>query len=178
MTQLVATESLVRLRGKYQRMLEMRRAHDRGAEEDPREQMRELAAEFPGALREIDELPLSVIEQRIQALTEVIEQRQVHAPWMAWMVSYHGHLRAALRIKRMALLRHDLDAALETLHQVYVARDDEPPVASFTRGTLADVLKPATGRLNDWVFARIAADTGVSVDVVRDQLFPARRPPH
>lgn len=170
----VTIEALVLLRDKYQRMLEMRRLHDSGVAHDPRAQMRALAAEFPGALRELDELPLATIEQRVNQLSDVIEQRTAPQSWMVWMVNYHGHLRAALRIKRMALPRSDLDAALRMLQRDYVAAHDEPPLVVFDRETLMAVLKPANGRLSQWVFARIAEHHGVSMAEVQSHLFPAR----
>lgn len=178
MTVGVAIETLVMLRGKYQRMLEMRRVHDSCGcvDHDPREQMRALAAEFPGALREIDELPLSMIEQRIDQLGGVIDQRDDLAPWMLWMVDYHGHLRAALRIKRMGLSLDELDVALARVERDYVPARDEPPVDTFSnREALSAVLKPVEGRLNLWVFARIADRHSVGVDEIQNGLFPGRR---
>lgn len=101
MTLGVAIEALCALRGKYQRMREMRRAHDDGTEQDPRVQMRALATEFPGALRELDELPLTTIEQRIAQLSDAIERDLPPTSWMIWMVDYHAQLRLALHQKRV-----------------------------------------------------------------------------
>lgn len=165
------------LRDKYQRMLEMRRAHESGSETNPRTLMRVLAAQYPGALRELDELPLSLIEIRIGALTEVIEAGVEVAPWMRWMVDYHGYLRAALRIKRMGLPRDDMATALTQLHQQYVPAIDEPPVSLLNDEALAVVLKPTQGRLNPWVFGQIAVRHGTDAEVVRSQLFPGSRSP-
>lgn len=157
-------------------MLEMRRVHDSGVEHEPRDAMRGLAGEFPGALREIDELPVLMIARRIDQLTRVIDQRQPPEPWMLWMVDYHGYLRAALRIKRMGLPLDDLDVALARLQRDYVPASDEPPVEIFlTRPALLAVLKPLDGRLNRWAFERVAERHAVSVDEVDAALFPARR---
>lgn len=171
-----AIEGLVALRRKYQRMLEMRRINDSGVDHDPRAEMRLLASQFPGALREIDELPIALVETRIRALDLAIVDESAREPWMSWMVDYHGHLRAALRIKRMGLRLADLDAALIQLHREYAPAFDEPPVETFSvREALAAVLKPSGGRLNEWVFARLAKRHRVTVDEVQSALFPARR---
>jgi len=176
-TAIVSIDALGQLREKYRRMLSMRRDHDSGVEHDPRQQMRELAIQFPGALRELDELPLATIESRIDQLGAVIEQPASPAPWMLWMVEYHGHLRAALRVKRFGLPLHDLDRALAQLRRAYVAAIDEPSVETFaSHEALAAVLKPVGGRLSGWAFARIAERYGVEADEVRTALFPARRP--
>lgn len=175
MTLRVAQEALAALRDKYRRMLEMRRMHDTGVEEDPRAEMRALAQQFPGALREIDELPLDVIAQRIEQLSAVVDQQAPLSSWMVWMVEYHGHWRAALRIRRMGLPRVDVDVALQQLQHSYVAAHDEPPLAAFDTETLLAVLKPANGRLNPWVLSRIAEAHGVATSDVYAQLFPAGR---
>lgn len=172
----VAHGALAALRDKYRRMLEMRRMHDTGVEQDPRAEMRALAQQFPGALREIDELPLDVIAQRVEQLSAVVDGNAPPLSWMAWMVEYHGHWRAALRIRRMGLPRVDVAVALQQLQQAYVAAHDEPPLTSFDAETLAAVLKPANGRLNPWVLSRIAEAHGVEMSEVHAQLFPSGRP--
>ncbi len=176
MTLRASDPSLSALREKYQRMLEMRRVHDSGAAHDPRAEMRALAQQFPGALREIDELPLEVIAQRIEQLSAVVDQQMPLSSWMVWMVEYHGHWRAALRIRRMGLPRVDIAVALEQLQQTYVAAHDEPPLTAFDAETLAAVLKPENGRLNPWVLSRIAAAHGVAMSEIHAQLFPSGRP--
>lgn len=63
--------------------------------------LRELATEFPGALRELDCLPLASIEARITGLQAALAGGNVE-PWMRWMSAYHRRLRAALALKRAA----------------------------------------------------------------------------
>jgi hypothetical protein len=176
MTFELSTQALSALRAKYQRMLEMRQLHDAGVAHDPRPEMRTLAAQFPGALRELDELPLATITQRIAQLGAVIDQQAPVAPWMVWMVEYHGYWRAALRIRRMGLPRADLSTALAQLRGRYVAAHDEPALETFEAETLAAVLKPAHGRLGAWVLSRIADAHGVTSAAIHAQLFPAGRP--
>ena len=63
------------LRDKYEQMLRLRQLHARAKTEldfiepDPRPAMAALARLYPGALREIDELPVELITARIEELT-------------------------------------------------------------------------------------------------------------
>ena len=63
------------LRDKYEQMLRLRQLHARAktepdfVEPDPRPVMAALARLYPGALREIDELPVELITARIEELT-------------------------------------------------------------------------------------------------------------
>src|SRR5207248_2467609 len=56
-----------------------------------------LAAEWAGALKELDTLDSDEIERRVQAC-----EAGETAPWMAWMARYHELMRAALAIRRNA----------------------------------------------------------------------------
>ncbi|MBS2018440.1 MAG: hypothetical protein JST00_36585, partial [Deltaproteobacteria bacterium] len=69
-------------------------------EPDPRVAMTRLAREFPGALRELDELPLGSIEQRIAELDGAIGDATRIARWMRAMDAFHRHARGALAVKR------------------------------------------------------------------------------
>ena len=86
------------LRAKYEEMRELRRTDD--GSYDPRERMAALASRFPGALREIDTLPLDEIEHRIAALTNA-ERDPSHAmPWMKAQSRFHELVREALATTR------------------------------------------------------------------------------
>lgn len=164
--------AVVALRGKYQRMLEMRRLNDSGVEHDARGLMRELAAEFPGALREIDVLPLATIEERLRALDDVILRGGDVALWMRCVADYHAMLRAALRIKRLALPRHDLVAALAGLAGAYVPRAGEPRIEEFDTVMLGAVLNPTAGRLNPWLYRLLEQRHGIPTGELDRLLFP------
>ena len=62
------TRDLTDLRAKYEEILRLRLLHGTGDEPDPRRAMAALAGRFPGALRELDDLPLPEIRARIEAL--------------------------------------------------------------------------------------------------------------
>jgi hypothetical protein len=88
------------LRAKYEEMLALRRTDD--GSYDPRARMAALAARFPGALREIDTLPLHEIEHRIEALTQA-ERDPIHASkWMLAQSRFHALTRDALRARSLA----------------------------------------------------------------------------
>lgn len=86
-----------RLAQKYAELLALRDAHARG--EDPpdvKARLRALAARFPGALRELDQLPRQAIVARLAAL----EAAPTEGPLATWMIAtdrVHRWLRVALR---------------------------------------------------------------------------------
>lgn len=80
---------------KYREMLRLRLADRDGTLADPRPAMRALAARFPGALREIDEIPLEALIARIDEL----DRAPGAAPWMRAHARYHELLRAKLAAK-------------------------------------------------------------------------------
>jgi hypothetical protein len=157
-------EVLRDLREKYALMLEMRRedalrfARPSG-EVDPRARMRTLAARFPGALREIDELPLDRIESRIAALDVALRGGDVPR-WARTLGAYHGWMRAALAIKRRFGRTRAVDDASRWLQAHHRAGPGDPPVEVFDRQTLAAILRPPRGRLSGWILHRVAEDLG------------------
>lgn len=86
------------LADKYRRLFALRVEHERTGKVADRNVLRALAAEFPGALRELDRLPLDEIERRAEALTLAASGGPVE-PWMRWCIAYHALLRAALFVK-------------------------------------------------------------------------------
>lgn len=85
---------------KYETILALRDARAAGGGVASRAALQSLAAEFPGALRELDRLPRAVIEERLGALAAVVRGESGAAPWMDWMCAWHEHLRVALGQKR------------------------------------------------------------------------------
>ncbi len=112
---------------------------------DARAALRALAAEWPGALKELDTLPTEEIERRVQACRAGADE-----PWMAWMARYHALVRAALAVRR-GERPDDVDDA-------------------FVRA----VQKPRHGRINVIVFAELAREFERDPKEIWDALFPAR----
>ncbi|MET0389776.1 MAG: hypothetical protein ABW321_27635 [Polyangiales bacterium] len=141
----------------------------------PRARFAALAAAFPGALRELDRVPLSLIEQRLSSIEAVLAGRARLQQWMRLQLAYHGFMRAVLRIRRSLLAAESHDHAADPLTQLsalaYVPAPDEPALARFDAVALATLRKPPRGRLNPWVLAQVAQDHGVSVQVVEAAFF-------
>jgi hypothetical protein len=161
------------LREKYVEMRAMR-IEDASGGGDPRGRMRALAARFPGALREIDELPFATIERRIEELDRVIEHSVAPPRWARALADYHGWMRAALALRRYAGRDRDRDRALAWIDARYRPEPDEPPPGAL-RAAVDAVLRPPHGRLNRWVFAMLAERHGASPSELEAEAFPSSR---
>jgi hypothetical protein len=170
---LVTADTLRALRDKYLEIKRLRDEDAAGLAHDPKLEMAELARRFPGALRECDELPIEEIDRRLAVLQDAVAGRAPAPQWVALQVGYHGWMRAALRIKRIAAGRRATDAlaVLGELARGYRPEPDEPPLARFDESTVHAILEPDDGRLNPWVYARVAEQHGVEPDAVRQALF-------
>ena len=168
------------LRSKYEEILRLRVAHEAPDEPDPRAAMSKLANRFPGALREIDELPLAELRARIDALAAT-EAGAPPAPWMMAMTRYHALLRGALCAKSWLAGRKEVTAEMRAAFAVEAAGLCWAEDARAWTDALASIASPPRGRVTELVFARIAEEMGVSEDEARALVFPSRprpkRPP-
>lgn len=94
-----SAEDLRALRDKYATLAEMRRSDARGEPHRPDAFYRALAARFPGALKELDRLPLEEIDRRVSGLARALDGGAVE-PWMTAITAYHAKLRELLAAKR------------------------------------------------------------------------------
>jgi hypothetical protein len=97
------SEDLAALRAlaaKYRELAALRRARERGEPPPEREVFRKLAAAHPGALYELDTLPLEEIERRAAGLEQAVTGAGPLEPWMRWMVRYHQLVREELGARR------------------------------------------------------------------------------
>lgn len=163
--------ALCSLRDKYLALKHLREAAASGRGGDPRAEMAALAARFPGALRELDRLPLDEIDARLDALGHAIDSDARAPDWVRWQAAWHGWLRAALRIRRLVRGTASLEAALACVRAGYVAAADEPPLGCIDAAFVAAVLHPPEGRLTRWAFARVAAEYGTTSAEVEDAVF-------
>jgi hypothetical protein len=162
---------LLALARKYRAMSELRRAQHQVTRSDVLGSLRSLAREFPGALRELDSLPLEEIEERVELL-ETAARFGIAARWMEWMYAYHLTMRAALGIKRRLGGRRSISefTALEIAGDVAVEsgyRCDLEFVLSVAR--------PPEGRINVVVFQRLGSVFGIEPQTLWRALFPERR---
>jgi hypothetical protein len=138
-----------RLLPKYERMRELRAGAAHGKDAESRAALRAFAAEWPGALRELDALPSDEIERRARSCAGGDDE-----PWMAWMARYHELMRAALAIRGQRATSEDASDV-----------DEE-----FARA----VRRPRHGRLNVVVFAQLGREFDVAARAIWDALFPRR----
>jgi hypothetical protein len=80
---------------KYGALAELRARRDEGGAPATRGELRSLAAEFPGCLRELDTLGADELAHRAVA-TAAAAAGAVREPWMAWIAAYHALMRDAL----------------------------------------------------------------------------------
>lgn len=156
----------------------------RGLAHDPKVAMAALARRFPGALRELDELPMASIDARLAELEAALVAHAV-PEWAALQVAYHGTYRLALRIKRRSARKGPLDdAALDraiaelcalAAGRAAAEAPDEPALAELDLADLRAILRPAGGRLHPWVLGYVARAAGVSPLRVAEALFLRER---
>jgi hypothetical protein len=160
---------------KYEEIVRLRRASEANPGHDPRRQMADLAAEFPGALREADELPMEELERRLEALREVETGALTPAAWMTTMARFHALTRGALCAKKWLRGRRVIDHAVTLAFDVEAAGLCYADDARAWRGELARLANPPRGRVTEVVFERMAVELGVEVDAVRREVFSERR---
>jgi hypothetical protein len=151
---------------KYRALLALRAAHARDGAVAGVAEMRALAAEFPGALRELDTLPVDELRARVGALDAAAAGAPVE-PWMAAMAGYHALMRAALAIRRAGGDAAATGAAVDALR--------EATGIALDGGDLAAIARPPRGRLGVYVFARLGATLGRAPDELWQSLFPTGR---
>jgi hypothetical protein len=165
------------LHEKYVAMLGMRRRHQAGEEDvgKVRWEMAELAARYPGALREIDDLPMEVIERRIAGLAAAIEGTGEVAPWMRASARFHVLARGALSAKRWLGGRKHVDAAVERSFASEVGSLPFPDEARAWAGELGELASPPRGRLTDAVLARVGRELDMTARSARRLVFGVPR---
>jgi hypothetical protein len=163
----VRRPGLSALARKYRTLANLRRE----SQPSPNGLLRALAAEFPGALRELDCLPLSELERRLAAVTQA-EAGGAAEPWIEWMLAYHQRMRLALHAKRR--LRSAGPGRPELLARVADELGRELG-SQCDADFVARVAVPPRGRLNLLVFELLEAELGQSRLELERTLFPRLR---
>lgn len=153
------------LRDKYMALRALRAGEDGG---DPQGGMRSVAVRWPGALRELDELPMDVLDDRIAALEASLAGSPVPT-WAPWLAEFHGWMRAALALKRHA--GRDHGAARRWIRTDYFPDAGQPTPAELS-AALDAVLRPPGGRLSRWILEGVAARHGVPFEECSAGAFP------
>lgn len=162
-----SAEELSALARKYRKLQALRLEHERTGRVAEKEALRALASEFPGALRELDRMPLDEIERRALALEKAIEGAPVE-PWMQWLVAYHGLLRAAFFVK--AEWAKGIEGEEELAKRASLHARIE-----VDRAFVQKVTNPAGGRLSRVVLDEVAQRFGELVENIENVLLLKRQ---
>jgi hypothetical protein len=170
---MLSRDALEDLGNKYREMLAMRLEQDSGNEDADRTRARmvRLASRFPGALRELDELALDSIRDRLVRIEAAMSDSNDVEPWMEATASFHTLARGALWAKRWLGGRKTVDP--QAL-RVFVAEAPANVTLDWAH-QLADVASPPAGRLTDLIFERLARSLGISFEDARALVFVSRR---
>jgi hypothetical protein len=167
-----ALPELTLLHRKYTALIALRRRKDQGQPAPSRAELRELARDFPGCLRELDTLGLAELERRAAALAAAAAGG-AREPWMAWISAYHLLMRAALQVKRKVTRGAPLGDGELTALAVQVSAAAR---ISVDLGFIRAVASPPEGRLGVIVLRQLGASFGVPAGEIAAVLFPLRRP--
>lgn len=155
---------------KYRTLLALRHERERTGEVAERAILRALSNEFPGALRELDRMPLDEIERRASAL-EAASTTDGGEPWMHWLAAYHALVRAALFVKSRGKACSADEGEVARAASAHASIEVS---AAFVR----EMRAPRGGRVSEAVLyelsARFAAPRQQIEDVVK---APSRRGP-
>jgi hypothetical protein len=176
---------LARLAGKYETLATLRRERAAGAPLPGAATFKALAREFPGALQELDTLPLELIDARAAELHAAAraasaatgaggdagpDAGEAPAPWMRWLFAWHALMRGALLVK--AALRGARDVDDERAAEL-AARAAATAGVPFPVALVHGVARPPDGRIARLVLAHAAACFEVTPEVIVDAVFPA-----
>ena len=135
---------------KYAALVALRARRDSQGPPATRGELRGLAAEFPGCLRELDTLGREELARRATVMAATAAGSRAPEPWMHWIAAYHDAMRAAL-----------------------VAR--APAGDAGQPGKVGRTAGPE-GRLNVTILRQLASRFGVPAETIANTLFPVRRP--
>jgi hypothetical protein len=110
--------TLAALARKYEALVALRGRRDGGGAAATRDELRALAAEFPGCLRELDTLGSEELARRAGAAAGAAAGG-AREPWMEWIAAYHRAMADALAARG----RGEVVAAPEGRLNVKVLRE-------------------------------------------------------
>ncbi len=151
----LAAAALRALGGKYQRLAALRARRDGNGPPATRDELRALAAEFPGCLRELDTLGAAELGRRAAACAAAADGEATAATWMLWIDGYHALMKQALAA-RSGRARGESRATDGAFEQA--------------------VLSPPEGRMGVVVLRALALRFAVPAATIAATLFPPRRP--
>jgi hypothetical protein len=189
----VDLEALEELAEKYALLIALGQGEP-GRTSARRDEMREIAARFPGALREWDELPGELAARRavVEELRAAVASRPEAAAsliaaapgWLRYALVLHPLLGEVLAVKRWlaAEVGGVCDAVTPELTTAFIdwygrrrtrVRAAQRCADWFTHDRLAEVARPPGGQITRLAYAAVAAEFGVTVSAVKAALYGA-----
>ncbi len=158
---------------KYARLLEIRRLTEVTEPRTIQALMAELAARFPGSLRELDDASHTHLQKRLEELQAVQLRGGVPPLWARLISCYHGLIRAGLRVRRF--YRERPLASLEDLREAYQPQADEPDAHRLNAEHVTTICHPPRGRLSRWALTELAEAFRRDLEEVELIMFPRSR---
>ncbi|MBK8258231.1 MAG: hypothetical protein IPK82_36880 [Polyangiaceae bacterium] len=170
-TRLESAPALHSLVYKYLTLLSLRLSRERGEPPPEKAFFVRFAAQYPGALYELDRLPITGIQARIQGLKAALSGAPVE-PWMYPMATYHALYRAALFIKR----RSSKTRPLSTDERTRLAEIATKAAQIQVEISLVEhITKGTQGRIAPIVLQETARRHGQDPVSLLTSLFPTRK---
>lgn len=160
---------LARLRWKYETILALRLRPKSQAV--PVQELRALAREFPGALRDLDSLALASIHDRIDEIVGAELDPSKTAHWMLAELTYAHAMRGVKAVKAWLRGRRAIDDAIREAFSVALTSFAHRDEARAWTNELADIAAPERGRLVPLGLRRVASALGVSESEARRLVF-------
>lgn len=191
----------VHLADKFRRMLALREEKQLFLAENPgvafsapAHRMRALASDFPGALRELDQVPLDPLRALAEAVSQLAlsgDGDEAFRRFVRQQCGYHLFLRSALCLRRVArdvcrpeelrLLRGHIvgasipESVLQRLRGAYAsarALVALPTWDAISAGDVLAVMAPPSGRLHVAALEAVALWQATPLDTIERQIFP------
>ncbi len=129
---------------------------------------REVAREFPGALRELELTPTEMLRRKAERV-EAAATGAGAAPWMHVVWDFHAMLREALALRRF--LRAEPGCSAEALRAHHAALDDAGAMVADAAAARGAIERPPNGRLLALVWPALAGRYGIAEAVAREMVF-------
>ena len=141
----IAPGALAGLARTYRALAALRARRDGGGPAATRDELRKLAGEFPGCLRELDTLGAEELSRRAVAAAAAAAGGP-REPWMDWIASYHALMGEALaaRARGKTVVAPEGRLNVKVLRELG-ARFGVPPAT--IAATLFPVRRPSPYRL-------------------------------
>jgi hypothetical protein len=167
---------LERLRKKYEAILDLRmKRHAAPTSDVPEDELRALAREFPGALRDLDLLRIAEVHDRIEALVAAELDPVNMKSWMIAELTFYDAMRGVLATKAWLKRRRDVDAAIRDAFAREAASLTHGEEATRWKEDLAAIARPPGGRLVPLAIARVAREMSITPAEASALVF--RHPP-